>query len=412
LNFKDALKFIPIMAIRILHTADWHLGKVFEGMQFDLIDEQRRILNKIKEIASNEDVHLVIVSGDVFDSYVPSNAARKAFFDVVVELTDDGRRPVIVIAGNHDSPEGLTAANAALSRHGVVVFGTPVDPLPDFELETKRYRLFRKGRFVQLEFSDSDESLCLQALPYASETRLREALESEGQADRAVEYAQRLRLLLCHKPPFASDRYVIAAHLYMGGGEEVGSERRLMLGTSYHVPVDYLPSDVDYVALGHLHKSQAIAPNVHYSGSIFPLSIFDAEKDPMKSVLLVALEDRVSVERIPVLEEGRVVVMRPESISEALSQAEKLANSLVFMEFFGVIPKPTQIEQLRRAYRRNLLGIRFVFEPEKSRMDVAELRKLEPVEIFKRYYRLQHGVQPSSELVKLFVEILDEVGMS
>ena len=91
--------------LKLLHTADWHLGKTFKNTDFSLLEIQQQILKEIVEIAEKEDVDIVFIAGDIFDSYNPPFKAEELFYSTLKELTANGRRLVIAIAGNHDAPE-------------------------------------------------------------------------------------------------------------------------------------------------------------------------------------------------------------------------------------------------------------------------------------------------------------------
>ena len=109
--------------MRILHTADWHLGKTIEGRS--RIEEQRAFLRDFAEIARRERADLVIVAGDIYDSPNPSAEAEKLFYQSLKEITQDGKRLILVIAGNHDSPERLVAAGPLAAHHGIMMARLP-----------------------------------------------------------------------------------------------------------------------------------------------------------------------------------------------------------------------------------------------------------------------------------------------
>jgi exonuclease SbcD len=95
--------------VRILHTSDWHLGRALEGI--NRLDEQREFIDQLVEMAEDESIDLVLVAGDVFDTYNPSAVAEELYYDAVYRLSAKGQRGVVVIAGNHDNPDRLCAAS-------------------------------------------------------------------------------------------------------------------------------------------------------------------------------------------------------------------------------------------------------------------------------------------------------------
>jgi exonuclease SbcD len=113
--------------MRILHTADWHLGHARE--KIDRLEEQREVVREICAVARSEKVDLVLVAGDIYDTFNPSAAAERIFFSALDELAEEGRRGIVVIAGNHDSPERLSAVRPLAERLGISLLGAPRDEL-------------------------------------------------------------------------------------------------------------------------------------------------------------------------------------------------------------------------------------------------------------------------------------------
>src|SRR5689334_21764985 len=111
--------------MKILHTADWHLGRRLEGRSRH--DEQSRVLDEICDIAAEEDVDAVLIAGDIFDSYNPPAESESLFYSTMTRLSDGGRCAVIVIAGNHDSPDRLIASNPYARVLGISTLGYPID---------------------------------------------------------------------------------------------------------------------------------------------------------------------------------------------------------------------------------------------------------------------------------------------
>ena len=111
--------------MRLLHTADWHLGRNLE--QYSRLDEQAAFLDEINLICRDQSVDLVLVAGDVFDAYNPSAAAETLFYESLERLADNGSRSVVVIAGNHDNPDRLCAAAPLALKHDIFLLGYPAD---------------------------------------------------------------------------------------------------------------------------------------------------------------------------------------------------------------------------------------------------------------------------------------------
>ena len=121
------------MGIKILHTADWHLGKKLD--HFSRIEEQRLVLSEICEIADNQDADIIVVAGDLFDTFNPPVEAVELFYKTLKRLTNNGKRPVIAIAGNHDSPDRIDAPDPLARECGILFVGNPDVSIPPMVIE-------------------------------------------------------------------------------------------------------------------------------------------------------------------------------------------------------------------------------------------------------------------------------------
>lgn len=114
--------------MNIIHTGDWHLGKTIEG--HSRLPEQELFLNDLVSICEERQPDMIIIAGDIYDTFNPPAAAEQLFYSTVKKMSRNGDCMVVVIAGNHDNPERLTAATSVLARHSVVIAGQPDDVLP------------------------------------------------------------------------------------------------------------------------------------------------------------------------------------------------------------------------------------------------------------------------------------------
>ena len=110
--------------MKFIHTSDWHLGKTLEGNS--RLEEQEMFLNDFVDIVEQNDIDMVIIAGDIYDTSNPPAAAEKLFYKTACRLADDGNRCVIVISGNHDNPERLSAITPLAEEMGILVFGYPL----------------------------------------------------------------------------------------------------------------------------------------------------------------------------------------------------------------------------------------------------------------------------------------------
>ena len=249
------------MVMRLLHTADWHLGRSFHGAS--LVDAQAAWGAWLVDVARDQQVDVILVSGDVYDRALPSVDAVRLAGELLARLVQVA--PVIVISGNHDSPTRLGFGAELLTRAGLHVrtevtsVGTPV--------------LVGDTAFYPIPYLEPDVA--------------RGPLEVPARGHAAVLNAatQRIRADLASRP--AGTRSVVLAHAFVVGADTSPSERDLTVGGSACVPASVF-AGVDYVALGHLHAPQRAGANARYAGS--PVAFSFSEAAHRKSVALVQLD--------------------------------------------------------------------------------------------------------------------------
>ncbi len=266
---------------RLLHTADWHIGKTLFGLS--LLDDQRHVLAQLLDHVRAHKPDAVVVAGDIYDRSVPPADAVQLLDETLTKLVVDLQTPVVVIAGNHDGPERLGFGAALLQRAGLTVRG-PVD------LDAQPIRLHSHGITV---------ALC--PLPYAEPATVRSLLGEDARGavpDHQAALRAQIARIREHLRP--DELAVAVAHAFVQGGKVVDHsaqeyseiERPLAVGGTAVVD----PSVFDgfaYTALGHLHQPQRVgtarvgAHAVRYSGSLLQYSF--AEANQARSATLVEL---------------------------------------------------------------------------------------------------------------------------
>jgi exonuclease SbcD len=261
----------PSASYRILHTADWHLGKTLEGQSRE--DEHARFLAWLLERVGELEVDAVIVAGDVFDSGMPPQTAVHRYFEFVSNLREQGACKLVVIGGNHDSANQLEAPVPVLEFLGARVDGrVKEDPaerillLPNFEKPQVAIALVPFLRDADVRKGRAGET----------PDEIRKIL-AEGIKKKYEESAQALDELSC--PALAT------GHLTVTGMRSSDSER-IIIGGLGDVSHKVFPERFGYVALGHLHRPQSPDDGrVRYSGSPIPLSFSEAEDEKEVRVL-------------------------------------------------------------------------------------------------------------------------------
>lgn len=259
--------------MKFLHTADLHIGKrIFE---LSLIEDQKHILSQICEIAQKEKVDAVLIAGDVYDRAVPSTEAVELLDDFLTRLQAAGI-PVIMISGNHDSPERVSFADAILEKQGIYIAGSYQEPLKTVTLE------------------DEHGPVTFACMPFVKPAMVGMPGTTETESARLTTGAEAVEYMLSRMPMTLSlnQRYVLLTHYFVVGEngeapELSDSETDVNVGGLDSVPA-FLFSNFAYVALGHIHKPQHIGNgHVYYSGSPLKYSFSEARGD--KSVNIVEL---------------------------------------------------------------------------------------------------------------------------
>lgn len=257
--------------MRILHTGDWHLGRIFYGRH--LTDDQAHALAQLIDIARHERPDVVVVAGDIYDRAVPPPEAVDLLDDVISELVLDLGLPLVAISGNHDSARRLGYGSRMLRRQRLHVHTELLrDPQP-------------------VTFSDAHGPVDFWCVPYCEPSLVRQV--HEGCTARTHDTAfttltDAIAAARARLPDAAARRSVLVAHLHAEGGEASDSERPLVFGSSAVVGLDRFDA-FDYVALGHLHKPQFVGSSRHvrYSGSILKYSFSEWQDE--KGICMVEL---------------------------------------------------------------------------------------------------------------------------
>jgi exonuclease SbcD len=400
--------------MRILHTADWHLGKRLE--RFDRLEEQRLVLDEICAIADREQVDAVVVAGDLFDTFNPPAEAVELFYLRLRQLTKGGTRPVIAIAGNHDSPDRIEAPDPLARACGIFFAGYPQSVPQGMQLETGVEVLRADAGFLELALPGSEVPLRLLLVPYANEHRLRKPLDPRDPAES-------LRKALGIQWQSLADRYcdssgvnIMVAHLLMmqAGGtvpEESEDEKSVLIGGAGAVFTEMVPPQIQYAALGHLHRYQnmlgAPCPCV-YSSS--PLAYAFGEAGQQKYVVIVELEpgQPAAYREVP-LHAGYPLARKTfDSVDAALVWLD--AHPDTYVELSLVTETYILSEDRRRiltAHPRVIGPIpKFsgAYAPMQGRALVDPQAGLE--ELFVQYFKHTKGVEPEGRMLDLFREVI------
>ena len=263
--------------MKLLHTSDWHVGKTIRG--HSRADEHRAVLGEIVAIAAEEQVDLVIVAGDLFETAAPTAETEKIVYKTLLELSQTGAA-LAVISGNHDNARRLEAIAPLLEAVGDVHVLTNARAPADGGVR----------RFT----ARSGEAVVLAMLPFVSKRGIVRAAELwDNQAfESSALYSERVtRMLGVLAAEFDTDAInLLMAHTFVHGGQLGGGERQAHFVEEYAISAPSLPITANYIALGHVHRPQKISTGspTHYCGS--PLQMDFGEQDQQKQINIVDLK--------------------------------------------------------------------------------------------------------------------------
>ena len=163
--------------MKILHTADWHLGKRLD--RFSRLEEQVLVMEELIQTADEQQVDIILIAGDLFDNFNPSVEAVQLFYKTLKRLSLNGKRPVIAISGNHDSPSLIDAPDPLARECGIILIGHPKAMITPFELEFFNISKSAEG-FIELTFKNHDFPVRILHTPYANEMRLKQYLTHQS----------------------------------------------------------------------------------------------------------------------------------------------------------------------------------------------------------------------------------------
>lgn len=309
--------------MKILHTSDWHLGQSLFGRKRN--DEFQRFLDWLRQIIADEQVDVLLVSGDVFDSGLPSNQAQAMYYRFLRDVSAGSCRHIVITAGNHDSPSFLDAPQALLSAMDIHVIGSALAP---------------EEEVLLLHDESGHPQLIVCAVPFLRDRDLFKAApgDTADQRDRLLADGLREHYRRCAEQAellrHGTDIPIIAmGHLFTTGGLTLDDDgvRDLRIGSLGQVDAEVFPAAFDYVALGHLHVPQVVRSDerIRYCGSPLPMGFGEARQQ--KQVCLVETEGRrVSVRslHVPLFQKLEQVRGDRDAIEARLDELEAQGESV------------------------------------------------------------------------------------
>lgn len=399
--------------MKLLHTSDWHLGRALYGRKRE--KEFSLFLSWLLETLTCENIDILLIAGDIFDTTTPSNWAQKLYYQFLTRAQSSGCKHIVITAGNHDSAHFLEAPSGILETMNIHVIGA-------FNGDIDR-------EIISITGSDGTPVCIICAVPYLRERDIR--LSSPGETveeksiklicgieqhyKQVVERAQTLRSETEAEVPI-----IAMGHLFAAGGHSVTGDgvRELYVGSLAHVPAAIFPKDIDYLALGHLHSGQLVGKqeSIRYCGSPLPMSFAEATKN--KEVIIVGSDRRqlsIRTRQIPCFQLLSTLSGTMEELLKFIQQL-KDENSSVWLEihYTGKERIPTLQEDLRRAASGSNLEILRIVNTQITQSYLSSQTVQETLEdltvhdVFKRCLS-QHNIEKSQEheLQSRFTKVLE-----
>lgn len=404
--------------LKILHTADWHLGKRLQ--EYSRLEEQKLVLDEICQIADRENVDLVLLAGDIFDSFNPAHEAVELLYKTLRRLSKNGTRPILAISGNHDSTQFVEAPDPLARELGIFFYSRYDSVIPYGKLDSGVEILKSECGFVEIQLPQVDFPVRVILAPYANEVSLRTYL---GEENREEEF----RKLLASKWQELADRYCdeqglnlfVGHFFFMKEGEkpeaEPESERPILhVGGTQALFTQNIPSQIQYAALGHLHRYHAVGHDsipVVYSSS--PLAYSFSEADQEKKVVIIQAEAGNLVSYEPIgLKQGRPLYrVKFDNLADTLAWLE--ANPYCYVEITFVADESIDAAT-RKAIMKAHDGIVSLIPQLKNTgaqesfsLHVDDLGK-DMDTLFRMYYQSEKGQEPNAQLLGLFKEIISQ----
>lgn len=408
--------------MKILHTADWHLGQLFH--EYDRTFEHQQFLDWLLTTISSEEIEVLLVSGDVFDISNPSASSIRMFYTFLREATTQNPNLQIVItAGNHDSASRLEAPKPLLASSNIHIIGT-IEKNDDGSINYEKLTIPLRNK----EGVISTWCLAIPFLRMGDYPSVLNALNpySEGVTalySEAFAYAKEKKEL--------HQTIIAMGHLHTHHAEisDMDKTERLIMGGVECISATAFDAEIKYVALGHIHKAQRIGGNEHirYSGSPLPMSF--SERNYKHQVVVVELEEEITALKtleIPVTIPLLRIPLKAEPLENVLEQLQQLngkneEEQAPYLEIQVLLEEPEpalrhKIDEIIQFKNVKLARIQPHYLNKNSTSNVSFsqelLNELQPVDVFSKSYQAKYSAEVPEHLMALFQQTLIEVNQT
>ncbi len=409
--------------LRIIHTADWHLGHHLHGVSREY--EHQQFLDWLLLQLEQQQVNVLIVAGDIFDTANPSATAQAQLYDFLVKARSKCPQiDIILVGGNHDSAARLDAPGTLLNAMGVSVIGGLT--------RDQQGNIDWQRLLVPLRNAQNEIKAWCGAMPFLRHADLPVQQQVDDPLIAGVKELYSLLIQQLQQKTVNDEALILTGHCYMVGGNlSELSERKILGGNQHALPVDIFPEQISYTALGHLHCAQMVGKDesVRYSGSPIPLSFdeqhyehqilqVDLQADKSTQTTAIQVPRGVDIIRIPNGQQYCALAMALEQLENYEFDTDLVAYQQPLLEIRIALEKPEpglrqQIEQCIADLPVRLLKISTAYSGGgKGLADVVQeerLEELQPEQVFQRCYQTKYDTSVPDEISTLFHELQENL---
>ena len=364
-----------------MHTSDWHIGRFLNS--YNLLEDQQYFLDWLFHLLKEEKVDLLIISGDIYNTAAPSSSCVALLDEFFSKVVLNLKKKVLLISGNHDSPEKLGFSSKILEKS-------------DFYISTNIENI------KTISFKENSFSVGITLLPYISKSMFKETFKQEEifDLDNIIEFLHKKYI----KKNIVFDFNILCAHgLFLSGQEDLkfcDSEIEIGGVKAFNLS---LFKNFSYIALGHLHRAQKAGENARYSGS--PLKYSISEANDRKSIFLIDLEKgkNIKIEKIFV-EFLRDLRVETKSFRELLEEKSKDYVSVKLTDENFIIDPYNRLKQ----NFPNLLEIEFLNLKLDFKESFKSLKKMTPEKLFKEFYSFVVNKEMNEKEIKFLKNVISK----
>lgn len=398
------------MSIRILHTADWHIGKQLHKIDFTA--DMNLFFDWLIKCIDEHKINVLLMSGDLFDQANPSQQAMKQYYYFLKQVLHLDCK-IILTGGNHDSPHVINAPKELLQILDIKVVGGVPETVGELFLE------------IEIE----NQKVVVAAVPFLRDKDIRNAAPGESYEDKIELIRHGMATYFTgvnehYNAHYKGVPFIVMAHLYAQGASVSDSEREIQIGNQAGVEASIFGDEPDYVALGHIHRPQMVGkPHIRYSGS--PIALSFSEKEDHKEVVLLELEaDTFKVSSLPIPQFRKLITLKgtvqevQKVISDYTSESPLIDLAEILIEEENEnIESIRIVEELLTTEPQN--GLQILKGSIKFKKELAGTSKLltkgqdindfSAVQLFEKRLEQDTSIESTDDLVLAFKEIIESL---